>query len=305
MERFAGLAAVVTACTIWGLSPLFYRALAGVPALEVLAHRTLWSFVFFAIVILLTGRGARVRAALGSRREMGLLLVAAAMVSTNWFLFIFAVQSGQTIESSLGYYIFPLLAGAIGWAVLREGMGRLQGLGFALAAAAVTFIAVWHGVLPWMALALAGTFAAYGLAKRGVSSGPVTSVFAEMIWILPLALLWIAGAQLAGWGGPGAGAFGGPDTWLLVLSGPLTGVPFMLFSHAAKSLRYSTVGVAFYVNPTLQFLVAVLAFGEAFTPAEGVAFPLIWAGVALYSIGLVRQERRAASTSSGEAQTVR
>ncbi|QDL92367.1 EamA family transporter RarD [Paroceanicella profunda] len=305
MERFAGLAAVVAACTIWGLSPLYYRALSGVPALEVLAHRTLWSFVFFAGVILLTGRVARVRAALASRREMGVLLIAAVMVSSNWFLFIFAVQSGQTIESSLGYYIFPLLAGAIGWAVLRERMGLLQGLGFGLAACAVGFIAVWHGVLPWLALALAGTFAGYGLAKRGVSSGPVTSVFAEMIWILPLALIWIAGAQVFGWGGAGAGAFGGPKTWLLLVSGPLTGVPFMLFSYAAKTLRYSTVGVAFYVNPTLQFLVAVLAFGEAFTPAEGVAFPLIWAGVALYSIGLVRQERRASITASGVSHTVR
>ncbi len=222
------------------------------------------------------------------------------MISANWLLFIWAVQVGRAVESSLGYYIFPLVAAGMGALWLGERFNRAQAAALALAAAAVATLTLGLGAPPWISLALATSFGFYGLAKRGLETGPISGVTAEVALLAPFAALWLAGAHLDGWtdftGKPGA-AFGAD--WrtgaLLALSGILTGAPLIFFSLAARRLRYSTIGLISYLNPTLQFLCAIVAFAEPVTVWHAVAFPLIWAGLALYSWDGLRRERRAAA----------
>ncbi|MFW8592844.1 EamA family transporter RarD [Cribrihabitans neustonicus] len=287
-EAHKGVAAILAACTIWGLSGLLYKALSNVAPVEVLAHRVLWSFVFFAAVLLVQGRFGLTVSALKDRGRALRVLAATAMISFNWFLFISSVQTGKAVEASLGYYIFPLLSVLMGRFLFAELLLPAQKLAALLAAAAVLVLTLGLGVAPWVSLLLAGSFAAYGALKKGLDLGPVVSVTTEVLMLLPLALavIWASGG--------GGFQAGGRDALLLMLSGPLTGLPLILFSYAARRVRLGTVGVLQYLNPTLQFMVAVLIFGELFTPLHGIAFALIWAGVFLFCAAALKQERRAA-----------
>jgi chloramphenicol-sensitive protein RarD len=297
-EAGKGVLAMVGACTIWGLSGLYYKLLAHVPPLEVLCHRTLWSMVFFGAVLMVQRRAAEVRGVLGRRRVMAVLAVSVLMVSTNWFGFIYAIQAGRALEASLGYYVFPLVAVALGYLVFGERFSRGQAAAIGLAAVAVVVLTAGLGAAPWIALLLAVTFGLYGLIKKQVALGPVISVFLETLWIAPLAGLWLVGLHAGLWADPGGrpGAVFGQDLGtgaLLMLSGPLTGGPLILFSYAARRVSYASLGLVQYLNPTLQFAVAVAVFGEAFTLWHAVAFPLIWAALALYSGETWRRDRAA------------
>jgi chloramphenicol-sensitive protein RarD len=305
-EGTKGVLAMVGTCTIWGLSGLYYKAIAHVPPLEVLSHRTLWSVVFIGAVLLAQRRAGEVRATLARPRVLAVLSVSATTIAVNWFLFIHAVQSGQALEASLGYYIFPLLAVALGFLVLGERFGPVQSAAIGLAALAVVALTLGLGVAPWLALMIAGTFAAYGLVKAQLPLGPVIGVFFETLLLAPLALVWLWGLHGGHWtdlGGRDGGWFGRDTatTAMLALSGPLTGGPLVLFSYAARRIDYATLGLVQYLNPTLQFAVAVAAFGEAFTRWHGLAFSLIWVGLALYSWEAWRQDRRSRrrATSAG------
>jgi chloramphenicol-sensitive protein RarD len=284
-EAGKGVLAMVAACTVWGLSPLFYIMLADIPPAEVLAHRTLWSVVVFAGLLTWQGRLHEVPLALNTARKLVLVVAATAMISTNWFLFIFAVGAGRTVEASLGYYIYPLVAVLIGALVLREPLGRAQVLAVALAATAVLVLSLGLGAPPWISLTLATTFGVYGLLKRWVASGPVVSVTTEVLVVAPFGL-----AYLILWG---SGAFGGDarTTVLLILSGPLTAIPLILFSYAVKRTAMATVGLLQYINPTLQFGVAVLILNEVATIWHAIAFPLIWLALATYSTSAIRAAR--------------
>jgi len=283
-----GVVAMALACTIWGLSPLFYAQLAHIPPLEVLAHRTLWSLGIFACVLLVQRRLSALPKALATPRQFGLVALSAAMISVNWFLFIFAVGVGRTVEASLGYYIYPLVAVAIGAVVLRESFGALQAVAVALAAVAVVTLTVGLGQPPWISLTLATTFGVYGLLKRWVEAGPVVSVTAEVLLFLPLAggyLIWVASDRGL--------ALSPRDLALFVASGPMTAVPLMLFSYAAKRVRMATVGLIQYLNPSLQFAVAVLVLNEVVTIWHMIAFPLIWVALTIYSAATLRAPRAA------------
>lgn len=305
-EAGRGVAAMIGACSIWGFIAVYYAALAHVPPLEVLAHRVVWSAVFFGLLLGVQGRLGTTAVLLVDARAWRLVALAAVTIGANWFLFIFAVQSGQVLQSSLGYYIFPLVAVGLGFVVLGERFTPLQAAAIALAATAVAILALGLGAAPWISLALAGTFGLYGLAKNRLAVGPVASVFAETALLVPLALVWLFAlhAGLAADPGGRAGAVFGGDpgtTLLLVLSGPLTGLPLVLFSYAARRVAYATLGLIQYLNPTIQFGVAVLLFGEAFTGWHAVAFPLIWAALALYSYETWRRERRAVAGGAPRA----
>lgn len=292
-----GVAAMVAVALVWGVSSIWYKALSHVPALEVLCHRTIWSVVFLGIVVLMQGRGAEVRAALADRRTRRLLALAAVLIATNWLVFISAVQSGHALEASLGYYIFPLVAVVLGFLFQGERLGRLQVVAVGLAATAVAVLAFGLGGVPRVALMLALSFGAYGLLKARQPLGPVISVLIETLLLAPLALLWLAGLHGGLWADPG-GKPGGLffsdalTAAMLAGSGPLTAIPLILFSYAARRINYATVGLIQYLNPTLQFIVAVVIFGEIFTRWHGVAFPLIWAALALYSLASWRKSRR-------------
>jgi chloramphenicol-sensitive protein RarD len=283
-----GVCAIAAAAAIWGLSGMYYKALAHVPALEVLSHRTLWSVVLFAGVLVLQRRTGEFRRVASDRATLAVLALAAAMIGANWLLFIVSVQTGRALEASLGYYIFPLCAVALGGWVFGERFTRGQILAIVAAAVAVALLAYGLRAPPWIALILACTFAVYGLLKKRVAVGPVLSVSVETSLLALPALVWVLGAHAGGWNGPGLqeGAWFGRDaatTLLLVGAGPLTAVPLILMSYAARRIGYATLGLVQYLNPTLQFLVAVMVFAEPFTRWHEVAFPLIWLGLALYS----------------------
>lgn len=297
-EAQKGVAAMAFACAVWGLSPLYYKLLADVPPLEVLSHRTLWSLLFFGLLLTAQGRLA-VAFRLVAGRSLGWVMLAAVMISANWFLFIYSVQVGHTVEASLGYYIFPLVAVLIGVLVFGERLSRGQGVAVGLAVLAVLTLTLGLGVAPWIALALATTFGGYGLLKKRLSAGPVVSVTAEVLLLAPLAAGWLwavhAGA-VTEFGRPG-GMFGdsAATSALLAFSGVLTAGPLVLFSYASRRIGMATLGLVQYLNPTLQFLCAVLVFAEPFTPWHAAAFTLIWAALALYSVESLRQDRVARS----------
>lgn len=289
-EPAKGVWAMIGACTIWGFAPIMYKVLAHVPAVEVLAHRTFWSLVFFAAILAVQGRLGVLRDAFRQPRQVLLMAIAAGFITVNWFLFIWAVQNNYTVEASLGYYIFPLVAVVIGRLAFGERLNRVQWGAVALAAVAVGVLTYGLGAPPWIALILSISFGFYGLVKKHISVGPVISVTAEVVVLFPftVAVLWWAHRD-------GNGAFGADtyDSLLLVFAGPVTATPLILFSYATKRISLATVGLVQYLNPTLQFLVAIVIFGEPFGLWHGGAFAIIWVALAIYSVATLRAQAKA------------
>jgi len=294
-EALKGALAMMLACMIWGLSPFYYALVIDVPPPDILAHRTLWSCLFFLGYQALRGKLRDLGTALSSVSQISRTALAALMISTNWFVFIYAISVGRVAESSLGYYIFPLASVLLGLVVFRERPFVLQWVAIALATLAVAILTTGFGRLPLISLTLAITFAIYGAIKKGTEAGPVTSVTAEVLLLLPLALIWMWFV-----------ADGLPSTYhliILILSGPLTALPLMLFSYAARRIGLVPLGLIQYLNPTLQALSAVV-MGEVLSRAHGFAFALIWTALALYSFDAARRDRAATRASgSGKKDT--
>lgn len=292
-EARKGILALIAACTVWGLAPLFWKLLAHLPAAEVLAHRTLWSAVTFGALIAFQGRIRELVTALSSVRQAGIILIAALCISFNWGIFIWAIGTGQATEASLGYFLFPLVAVLGGWVLFGERLRKLQWVSVGLAALAVLFLAYGLGAAPWIALALSASFGLYGIVKKGLPLGPVISVTGEVVLLAPLALAYLV------FSGPaGAAVYSATDWSLLLVSGVLTATPLILFSYAARRVQLATVGLVQYVNPTLQFFCAVVIFGEPFGIWHGIAFPIIWLALAVYSLAALRQEKTLDSSAS-------
>lgn len=297
-ETTKGILAMVAACVIWGFVPLYYALLAHVPPLEVLSHRTIWSLLLFGVLLSVQGRLGELPRMLLAGRGFLLVAIAGLMVSTNWGVFILSVQIGKVVESSLGYFIFPLVAVLLGRLVYGEALSRVKYLAVAIAATAVVVLTVGLGVAPWISLILAFTFGLYGVIKKGLEAGPVVSVTGEVLVLAPFAVIWLAGVHLGGWEGltgRNAAVFGHSlrDSLILIGSGLTTAGPLILFSYASRRLNLATVGLLQYINPSLQFLCAVAILGEAVTPWHMIAFPMIWAALALYSVEAIRQDRAA------------
>ncbi len=295
---------MVAAALLWGLAPLYYKLLVHIDAVEILAHRTVWSFLLFALLLLVQGRLGQLPAAMNSARALGVIVLAAVMISTNWLLFILSVQWGMTTQAALGYYIFPLVAVMLGWVVLGEWLSRAQWSAVMLAALGVGVLTYGLGVAPWVSLVLAFSFGLYGLVKKRLSVGPTVSVTAEVAVLAPVGLAWLMWLETRG-----AGVFGEDmlDSFLLVFSGVLTATPLILFSYAARRVSLSTIGLLQYINPTGQFLCAVVIFGEPFSGWHMAAFGCIWVALALYSVSAVSRERasrRVAMAAAGPSTTV-
>ncbi len=285
-DQRGALAAGFAATTIWGLAPILYKELAHVPALELLAHRMVWGAGFLVIFCLATGRTPRLAAALGARRTLPWMLLGAVLICFNWGLFIWAILNGFAVEASLGYFILPIMSVLLGVVIFRERIGPRRWAAVVLAAAAVVVLGAGLGTPPWIALSLAASFAVYSTVKKMVDVGPIVSVTAESLILAPAALLWLAGVH-SGWWSEGADAAGffGADwltTLLLVLAGPATALPLILYAEATRGLPLSTVGLIFYINPALQAVVAVFIFAEPFTEWHAVAFALIALAIVLF-----------------------
>jgi chloramphenicol-sensitive protein RarD len=289
-EETKGIIAMVATCTVWGLSGIYYKLLDHIDPIEILAHRTLWSCAFFAFVLLLQGRISVLGQALGGRRSLFSIALAALMISTNWFVFITSIHTGHAMEASLGYYIFPLVAVLLGAIAFRERLGRAQLFAVALALCAVVTLTAGLGVPPWISLVLATSFGLYGLVKKGLSVGPVVSVTAEVLLLSPIAMtvLWYFHT-----GSGGAFGTNWQDSLLLAFSGILTGTPLIMFSYATKRITLATVGLVQYLNPSLQFLVATLIFQEVFSFWHAIAFAMIWSALAIYTTASLSQDRAA------------
>ena len=300
-DETKGVLAMIGACIVWGLSGLYYKMLDDVPAIEILCHRTLWGFVFFVVILRLQGRLRQLPRAVATPRSFAIIAFAALMISLNWFVFITSIQIGHATDASLGYYIFPLTAVLCGAIFYREKLSRAQLVAVALATAAVVVLSVGLQVTPWVALILAVSFALYGAVKKGLSTGPVLSVTAEVLLLSPFAfgLLVVLHAR-------GEGHFGQDlaTSLMLAFAGILTAVPLILFSFAARRVSLATVGLVQYLNPTLQFLVATLIFREAFSIWHAIAFAMIWTALAIYTASSLRRGRAARKAARAAAGTV-
>ncbi|MDX1610610.1 MAG: EamA family transporter RarD, partial [Halofilum sp. (in: g-proteobacteria)] len=280
----AGAGYAIGAFGLWGAFPLYFKAVSSVPAMEVLAHRIVWSVVWVAGLLWLLRQWPDVRAALRGPRTRLRLLLSALLISTNWLVFIWAVAQGRVLEAGLGYYITPLVSVLLGRLVLGEALTRLQWAAVALAALGVGYMLAGLGKLPWVSLALAATFGSYGLARKTTAVGAAPGLFVETLLLAPLALgflLWLGGD----------GRFGGDPGFdlLLVAAGLVTAAPLILFAQAARRLRLASVGLFQYITPTCQVLLAVFVFGEPFTGDHGVTFGCIWLALALYSFSAWRR----------------
>lgn len=293
-EAQKGISAIIGASALWGFSPIYYKLLTDIPAQEILAHRTLWSLVFFGGILLLQGRIGEIFNALSQWRLAAVLTLASMMIAVNWFLFIYAVQIGKTTETSLGYYIYPLVAVVVGRFWFGEQLNRAQWLAVGLAAVAVIMLTLGLGVAPWISLILAATFALYGVIKKQLAIGPVVSVTCEVLIFLPVGLTILYFAHKDGHG------FFASSTWktaLLIGSGPLTALPLILFAYGSRRIAMSTVGLLAYINPTLQLVCAVVIFSDPFSRWHIITFTMIWVALAIYSIA-ARKNSTASSTVS-------
>jgi chloramphenicol-sensitive protein RarD len=245
-----GLVAMNVACIGWGFSPIVFKALTGVPPIEVLAHRTFWAITMFAIILAFQGQFRALLATFADGKRALPLVIAALLVIGNWYLFIWAIQSGHATQTALGFYIFPLVMVVFGRLFFAEVLGRAQLASVALATLAVCLLTFGTGVTPWISLTLAICFGIYGLIKKRFAMPAMVSATAEMLILLPVALfiLWQtshnATAHFEGWD---------RTTALLIFSGPLTAIPMILFTYATGKLTLTSVGLISYINPTLQF----------------------------------------------------
>lgn len=284
----AGMAAALGAYMIWGLVPIFFKQLAGVPALEIIAHRVLWSLGFIGGLLLWRGQLGALWTAAREPRLLARTAAAATLIMINWIVFVWAVNAGRILETSLGYFITPLLSIALGVAVLRERLRPRQWAAIGLALLGVAQEG-WHlGGLPWVSLALAGSFGVYGLLRKQLPLDATKGLMLETACAAPLCALYLAFF--------GSGQFSASLELgaLLVAAGPVTAVPLLLFAVGARRLPLTTLGFLQYLAPSLSFLVALFHYDEPMDHGRFLAFLAIWAGLALYTADLVLHGRRAA-----------
>ena len=283
-----GFAFAVTAYLMWGFLPLYMKALSHVPAAEVIAHRIIWSVPVAGLILFWLGRTGDVMTALRNPRMLAMGMVTATLITLNWGVYVWSIQSGHALDAALGYYINPLFSVFLGAVLLKERLSRAQWAAIALAVAAVGVLTYEAGRLPFVALGLTVTWGLYALCKKRLPIGPNQGFMLEVLILLPVGLgyaAWLAAT------GSGHFRLDWTTTALLAGTGLVTAIPLMVYANGAKLLRLSTIGILQYIAPTMIFLTAVFVFGEPFGTARMVAFPMIWAALAVYTWELIRQAR--------------
>jgi len=298
-----GLLAATAAFVLWGLMPLYWHLLKSVPPLQIIAHRILWSAVLVAgWLSWRQGRGW-LRTTLRHSRAAGMLTLSGMFIAFNWGLYIWAVNAGHVVETSLGYFINPLLNVVLGVALLGERLNRVQWASVAIATAGVLWLTFNYGSFPWIAIALACSFGLYGLIRKIVAVPPVHGLGVESLYLVLPALVFLLWSELNGQGGfvtaQSAGGWGTGVVGLLIFGGALTAIPLIAFADAVQRIPFSMVGLMQYIAPTLQLLCGVLVFGEPFGSERMIGFALIWIALAVFATdGLLRSRRRPTSTSA-------
>ncbi|MEY2882304.1 MAG: chloramphenicol resistance permease RarD [Pseudomonadota bacterium] len=282
-----GLIAGLGAYLMWGLLPLYLKLLTGIPAADVLANRILWSLLLIGAIMLATGGLPRLRAVMATPRLLLLLLASAVLIAINWLIYTWAILNGHVLDTSLGYFINPLISIVFGVVLLGERLAPAQWLAVALAGLGVAIIAFANGALPLISLGVALSFALYGLVRKYAAVDAVTGLLVETVILAPVALGWLLTRPDGLLGRPLA------TEALLIAGGALTAVPLLLFGVATRWLKLSTIGLMQYIAPTMVFLLAVFLFGELLTPSRLLAFGCIWTGLAIYTRSVLQAGRRA------------
>ncbi len=278
------------AFSLWGLFPIYFKAVSNLPPLEVLSHRILWTVLLVGVMLLATGRGKDVAVVFANRKLLALLTLSSLMITFNWLVFIWAVSNDMLLQTSLGYFINPLVSIALGMVFLKERLRRRQMVAVVIALVGVGNLVYQNGTLPWISLSVAFSFGFYGLLRKVAVVQAFAGLFTETLIVLPPVLAYLIYLDYQG-----IGAFGRVSLQmdgLLVLAGILTATPLVLFALAAKRLRLASLGLFQYIAPTGHFLLAVLVYGETFTDADTITFGMIWFALAIYSADSIIEIRK-------------
>lgn len=286
----AGLFYGLAAYGLWGVMPVYFKALQAVPSIDIVAHRIVWSLLVLAALVTAARAWNQVRDAVRSRKARAMLLLTALLIGTNWLLYVYAINSGNILAGSLGYYLNPLANILMGRFILKERLSKMQWAAVGIAAAGIAVLAAGALGTLWISLTLCFSFATYGLLRKIIHVESLAGLTVETSLLFPIALGWllIGGAE----GRPMFGA-GGTETALLLAAGVVSTIPLLCFTAAARRLAYSSVGMLQFIAPTLQFLLAVAVYDEPFTTAHGIAFGCIWTALALYVSAIIRDLRLA------------
>ncbi len=294
-----GMVYAAGAYICWGLLPIFWKSLHHVPALEILAHRMVWSLVFVLVLLAVQGHWRWLLPVFQNMRVLLMFTTTALLLSLNWFIYIWAVNAGYIVETSLGYFINPLVNVVLGVCFLKERFRRWQGVAIAVAVAGVLYLTLHYGSLPWIALTLAGSFGLYGLLRKTAVLNSLEGLTLETLVLFPPALAYLL---YVAW--TGQGAFGHTDLLthtLLIAAGIATALPLLLFASGARRITLTLTGILQYIAPTMQFLLGVFVYGEPLTSARLVGFSLIWLALAIYTLeGLLRSGQAARVRSTAQ-----
>ncbi|SMD07449.1 EamA family transporter RarD [Rhizobium sp. RU36D] len=289
-----GFAFALTAYLLWGFLPFYMKGVAHIPALEVIAHRIVWSVPIAGVVLLALGRTADVKRALRTPSVLAMACVTAALITFNWGIYVWAIANDRALDTALGYFINPLFSIFMGAVLLKEKLSKAQIAAIMLAALAVAVLTYEAGSLPWASLGLTFTWGFYAYFRKTLPVGPNQGFFLEVLLLTPAAIAYIIYIEATG---QGHFLLGNTyDTVMLACAGFATAVPLMIYANGAKLLRLSTIGIMQYIAPTMIFLIAVFIFKEPFGTARMIAFPMIWLALVLYSISMIRQYRQQEQT---------
>lgn len=280
----------ISAYLMWGFFPIYFKALQVVPSLEIMLHRVVWSFIFVASLIILRQEWPKLRESLRKPRLLLVYILSALLLATNWLVYIYGINSGQIVETSLGYFINPLVSVALGVIILRERLRPLQWAAVGIAGLAVIYLTVQVGSPPWIALALAFSFGLYGLIKKIAPLGALQGLSLETGLLFLPAALYLLYSYFQG-----MGAFGREGlsvTILLALAGIITALPLLLFSSAARAISLTLLGILQYIAPTVQFLLGVYLYNEVFTLTRLIGFSLIWVALLIFTFEGINERRK-------------
>lgn len=275
---------------LWGLLPIFWKLLAGVNSAYVLAQRIVFSCVFCLAVILIRKNGGEIGKIIKNKSERRMFFLCGILISINWGVYILTVAMGRILEASLAYYMNPLFSVLIGAIFFQEKLSRVQWASVALAFAGVMFSVIRYGEVPYLAIIIGLSFALYGALKKGIKADSETSICMETMAVLPIALVFIAYAQFSGF--TTFSSLTTAEALLLIATGPITSIPLMLFAKGIKETSIVTSGILMYINPTLQLLVGVFIYNEAFTQTNAITFAFVWAAVILFVFDSLRKNKK-------------
>ncbi|SHI83208.1 chloramphenicol-sensitive protein RarD [Geosporobacter subterraneus DSM 17957] len=284
-----GFAYGIAAYTLWGFLPLYWKQLSEIPPMEILAHRILWSFLFVAAIVYFEGTIHKCKEVFYDRTSIMRIVYATVLISVNWGLYIWAINTNHVVEASMGYYMNPLVVVLLGVLVLKEKLSGYQIISLILAAAGVLIITIQYGQFPWISLNLAVSFGLYGLMKKMIPVGSTVGLAIETAILMPMTLGYILFRQIAGIGA--LGSVTRITTLLLIGSGVATALPLLWFARAARRIPLSSMGFLQYISPSISLVLGVFVFKEQFTTTHFISFGFIWAGLLIYSVSQIKSVR--------------